>query len=223
MGFFGPDTAKINKNYTNSVNDATSQFTGSMQPHMNAGAGLVDGNGKLTYGASNASAALPSQQMDVLGSVGSYLDPSMSFQINAANDQIANRYGNSGSLFSGAAGNAISENTRSMAEAGWGQAWDRAMADNSRINSLGQQQFSNQMAIDQFNNDASNMNFGQQFGINSQNFSNANDVYGTRLGTQVNAANAKMQTSMAQKSPWDVIMDAGKLAVGGASAVGGLG
>jgi hypothetical protein len=208
MGFFGPDYGKIGRNYTKAVNEATDRYVSNVTPHADVGAGL---NANTQQ---RATAANPGFQTDVLGSVGDYLDPSIQQGMNAVSAQ----YGGKGSLFSGAAAKGL----MAAGQNAWGQAFDRAMADNNRINQLGQLNFSNQMSIDQFNNAASQTNFGNQFGINQQNFSNYNDVYGTQLGSRVNAANTEAQLKASERSVWDTLMDVGKLGVGGALAYGAL-
>jgi len=209
MGFFGPDYGKIGRDYEDSVNAATGNYVGKMEGYADAGKGATIQN-QQTASAKNFSG------FDILGDVNSYLDPSLSKQIEAATGQIQNAYGTRGSLFSGAAGNAIGENARAMAEKGWGDAFARATAAR-------QQQFSNQMGIDTFNNNASQTNFQNQFGVNQANFSNRNDIYGTELGSKMNIANTKSQLAASEKSGWDYLMDVGKLGTGIASAaMGGL-
>jgi len=215
MGFFGPDYDTIGKDYEKSVNSATNAFVTKMEPYADSGKGANIQNQQTT------SAEMPEFAWDVLGKVNDYLDPSLNKQIEASGNQIQNAYGNKGSLFSGAAARALSEDARSRAEQGWASAFDRAMNDNNRMNALNQQQFSNQMGIDSFNNNANQTNFQNQFGVNNANFSNRNDIYGTELGSKMSIADMKAQLSASEKSPWDYLMDAGKLGVGITSAVYG--
>jgi hypothetical protein len=202
--------------YNSTVKGATDSYVNNMLPYADAGKGLVNDDGSLKYGAQNTSAS-PVSGFDTLGQVNDYLDPSLGFQIQNATDQVASRYGNRGSLFSGAAGNAVADTARSMAEQGWADAFNRATNAN-------QLQFQNQLSVDGFNNGAANQNFTQQSGINNQNFSNHNDIYGTKLGQEVNAASVQAQLDAAKKSPWDYAMDAAKLTTGGyfAGKMGGL-
>jgi hypothetical protein len=208
MGFFGPDVGKINRERENAVNAATGNYASGMSQYMDSGRGANVQNQQGTSAANFGGA-------DVIGDVSQYLDPSLQHQMQQATGQLQNAYGSRGSLFSGAAGNAIGENARSMAEKGWGDAFSRAT--NAR-----QQQFTNQMGMDQFNNQAGQTNFQNQFGVNQANFGNQNEVQGTVLGNKVANANAAAQASMSEKSGWDYLMDAGKLAGGvAATAFGG--
>jgi hypothetical protein len=209
MDFFGPDVSAINRKRQGAVDAATGQFVDSMTPYLNSG---NNANIKNQQGMTAANFS----GFDVLGDVNQYLDPSLNHQIETSTGQLQNAFGTRGSLFSGAAGNAISENARQQAEQGWGDAFARATGAR-------QQQFANQMGIDQFNNAANQTNFQNQFGVNQADFANRNDVYGTLLGNQVGAANAAAQASMAEKSPWDYVVDTAKIAGGIGAAIGGLG
>jgi hypothetical protein len=191
MGFFGPDYNKIGNDYADSANKATNTYVGKMTGYANI-------PGSTT--AQNFSGS------DVLGDVNAYLDPSMNAQIKEATGAIQNAYGGKGSLFSGAAGRAVGENARAMAERGWGDAFARATGAR-------QNEFNNAMGIDTLNNTAAQQTFG-----------NFNDIYGTQLGNSMNIANQKAQLAASAKSPWDYVMDAGKLGTGIGSMIasGGL-
>ena len=214
--FFGPNMNKIGNQYNNAMSAATNQYANHMGGYANSGAGANIQNQQLTQ------AQQPSVGWDVLGQVNNYLDPSIAQMQQDAANQMSAQYGGQGSLFSGAAGKGIAGEVGRIGQQGWGAAFDRAMQDNNRINSLGQQQFNNQMSMDQFNNAARQQNFVNQFGVNNQNFANQNDIQGTVLGQKANAANATAQLQASQKSPWDYLMDVGKLGVGAAGAVTGL-
>jgi len=207
MGFFGPDYNQIGKDYEKSVNSATNKYVGKME-------GLAD----VSTGANiqNQQQANAVNFGNVLGDVSSFLDPSMSEQIKASTDAIQSAYGAKGSLFSGAAGDAIADNARLMAERGWSDAYNRA-------NQAKQQEFQNQMGLDAFNNNAGQTNFQNQVGVNTTNFGNFNDIYGTELGNRINVANSKAQLKAGKKSGFDYLMDVGKLTSGGIAAFGGLG
>lgn len=208
--------SKIGKGYNNSVNAATGAYATGMNPYANAGAGTNPGNQQLS------TASQPNVAWDVLGNVNSYLDPSIANMQQDAANSMAAQYGSRGSLFSGAAGQGIASEVARIGQQGFGDAFNRAMADNSRINSLGQQQFQNQMSIDQFNNNATQQNFANQFGVNNQNFANQNAIQGTVLGGKMNAADTTAQLKASQKSPWDYMMDAGKLGAGMYGAATGM-
>jgi len=209
MGFFGPDLGSIGRDYENSVNAANKNYVGKMERYADAGKGANIQNQNRTT-AENFSG------FDTLKDVSSFMDPSIAEQIKSATGAIENTYGTKGSLFSGAAGGAIADNARVMAERGWSDAYNRA--SNAK-----QQQFSNQMGIDTFNNNANQTNFNNQFGVNTANFGNFNDIYGTELGNKMNVAKSKAELAASEKSGWDYLMDAGKLAAGGIAAFGGLG
>lgn len=206
MDFFGPDMGKLARQHTEATNTATNNYMNSVMPYANA-------NGQ--YNLQQTGATLPTQQMDVLGRVSDYLDPSIAYQQEQAMKANAAQYGSTGSYFSGPAAAQGNRDVANIAGQGFGAAFDRAMADNNRINALGQQQFGNQMQIDNFNNNA----LGQNFNQFQTTFGNMNDIYGTKLGNDINAANTALQAKAGQKSGWDYIMDVGKL---GAAAYQGI-
>jgi len=209
MGFFGPDYGKIGRDYERAATGATSGYVDEMKKHADSGAGA-------TVQSQNPATASNFSGFDVLGDVSSYLDPSLQSQMKAATGELQNAYGAKGSLFSGAAGNAIGENARAMAERGWGDAFARATGAR-------QQQFQNQMGIDAFNNSAADANFKNQFAVNNANFGNFNDIYGTELGSKMNIAGSKAGLAASEKSGFDYLMDASKLGTGAVAAFGGLG
>jgi len=197
MDFFGPDFGGIGRDYEKSVNSATKNYVGKMEDYADVGRGA---------NIQNQQQASAVNFGNILGDVNSFLDPSMSEQIKASTDALKSAYGAKGSLFSGAAGNAIAENARAMAERGWSDAYGRA-------NQAKQQQFQNQMGIDAFNNNASQTNFQNKVGVNTANFGNFNDIYGTELGNKMNIANKNAELAASEKSGFDYLMDAGKLGV----------
>jgi hypothetical protein len=197
MNILGPDMKKIGREHSNAVGAATNNYADRMGSYANSGAGTNPNNQRQTTASS----------WDVLGKVNDYLDPSIAYQQEQAGKANAAQYGSQGSLFSGAAAKGLADRTSAIAQQGWGNAFDRAMADNNR-------QFQNQMSIDQFNNNANQQNFSNQFGVNNQNFANQNAIQGTVLGSNVNAANTNAQLKAGEKSAWDYGMDIGKLATG---------
>ena len=63
---------------------------------------------------------------NALGDVSSFLDPSIKYQQEAAQKAVESSSAGKGGLFSGAAGQSISNATQKIAEQGWGDAYTRA-------------------------------------------------------------------------------------------------
>ena len=77
---------------------------------------------------------------NALGDVGSFLDPSIKYQQEAAQKAVESSQAGKGGLFSGAAGQSISNATQKIAEQGWGDAYTRANQSQQQANQARLQQ-----------------------------------------------------------------------------------
>ena len=118
------------------------------------------------------------------------LDPSINYQIQQANNATEASAAGRGGLFSGAAGQELANNARSMAETGWNNARDYTANQNFQNN---QANFNNQLNASNLNNGLFSQqlqNYGQAYETGMQplsalmqsNLDKANTLYGTQSG-----------------------------------------
>ena len=143
---------------------------------------------------------------DTLASVSDYLDPSMDYSINAANKAIEGSAAGKGGLFSGATGQAISDNTSDMANKYWSDAYNRANAANMQEDATKNVNFNQALGAGQFNvgNQASNLaGLGKAYEASMDPMDTysqmMSDMYGTKFGSQTNLNMGGMQNQMADR------------------------
>lgn len=130
----------------------TSTYTGSvqsaLQPYQDM-AGQVDTTGLFGDYINKLNAMntdkykVGAQTLDtsnVLGDVSAYLDPSITYQQEAARKGIEASQAGSGGLFSGAAGQEIANKQGQIAATGWSDAYAKAQAQKANENALRIQQ-----------------------------------------------------------------------------------
>jgi hypothetical protein len=131
------------------------------------------------------------QQLDGLGNVNAWLDPSMAYQKAQATNSVLGAYGNQGKMHSGAAMKALSDRQQGIASQGWQQAMN---------NYMNQTNANNQMAM-QGNQ--------QNFSNNFQTASMMNQADATKFNTATQGrANV---ASVQSPSAWDAFMGLGNM------------
>ena len=139
-----------------------------------------------------------------LASVGDYLDPYMDYSIGKANDAISGAAANKGGLFSGATGQAISDNSTEMAKKYWEDAYNRANASNMQEDTTKNTNFNQALNASQLNAGNTNMN-NTNAGLAYQTSMDPmdtyaqmlSDMYGTKFQSQTNLNMGEMQNQMA--------------------------
>lgn len=121
---------------------------------------------------------------NALGDVNSFLDPSIKYQQEAAQKAVESSQAGKGGLFSGAAGQSISNATQKIAEQGWSDAYDRANSAKAQSNALKAQQ-------QQLGQSAGTYNLGlDTAGINAQG-----QAYNTLMEPISTVAQTQMDTA----------------------------
>lgn len=121
---------------------------------------------------------------NALGDVSSFLDPSLDYQKEEATKAVESSQAGKGGLFSGAAGQSISNATQKIAEQGWSDAYARANAAKAQSNALKAQQ-------QQLGQSAGTYNLGlDTTGINAQG-----QAYNTLMEPISTVAQTQMDTA----------------------------
>lgn len=134
--------------YQSSINKALTPYTemadtGAAKSAMDSYVSGLQGLNTDQYKTSAATL----NQGNALGDVSSFLDPSIKYQQEAAQKAVESSQAGKGGLFSGAAGQSISNATQKIAEQGWGDAYTRANQALQQSNQAAlQQQQANQSA-----------------------------------------------------------------------------
>ena len=141
-----------------------------------------------------------------LASVNDYLNPSMDFAIQKANDAISGTAANKGGLFSGATGQAISDNSTKMAQEYWDEAYKLANAANIQEDTTKNTNFDqalNASKLNASNATANNANLGLAYNASMDPMDTyaqlLADMYGTKFQSQTNLNMGQMQNQMANK------------------------
>lgn len=210
----------INEQYQSAITSAIDpykQLTNAQQT-QELQQGLVGGLTGLNADQYKAQAA-QLQGGDVLGGVENYLDPSIAYQQQQAQKVVESSAAGRGGLFSGAVGQEIADKTRSIAEQGWGQAYDRANAAQQTANQTALQQQQAQQSAGQYNlgMDTSKLDAQEQayntmlepMGAYSQALM---DTAGTMYGSQTGLNQQALQAQAADKGYFsDILGTAAKI------------
>lgn len=221
---FGPSASTLSNKYNKQLTNAATQYGQSVdtamspfaalarqtdlsqaqQNYLNQLSGFDASKYQVNAGDYNISAPDVSA-----ATVQSYLDPSIDYQINKANQATMSSAANRGSLFSGATGNAISENARQAAQTGWENAFDKARQAGLDVNSATQSNLANQFAankanVDMYNNQLANAGTAYQTVMSPfEQLANANLAKaGTMYNTATTAAGNQYTTAANQPSPF---------------------
>ena len=182
----------LNAQYSQSV-DAALQPLANMAGSANAGGLFSQYLSKLqsydptqfSVDASQYTNADPTNEQ-----IQANLDPSINYQIQQANNATEASAAGRGGLFSGAAGQELANNARSMAETGWNNARDYTANQNFQNN---QANFQNRLNASNLNSGLFSQqlqNYGQAYETGMQPLSalmqsqldKANTMYGTQSG-----------------------------------------
>lgn len=210
----------INEQYQGAITSAIDpykQLTNAQQT-QDLQQGLVGGLTGLNTDQYKSQAA-QLQSGDVLGNVQGYLDPSMEYQQQQAKKGVESSAAGRGGLFSGAVGQEIADKTRSIAEQGWGQAYDRANAAQQTANQTALQQQQAQQSAGQYNLGMDTSKLGAQeqayntmlepMGAYSQALM---DTAGTMYGSQTGLNQQALQAQAADKGYFsDILGTAAKI------------
>ena len=229
---FGPSASKLAGQYNKSLTNAGQQYGQAVDQAMSPFAALASQsnlpqaqqdylNQLSGFDASNYQTDASKYQMtapDVSAStVQSYLDPSIDYMINKANQATMQSGVNQGSLFSGNTGNKLMSNAREAAQTGWENAFDKARAAGLDINNATQSNLSNQMLSNKTNADL----YGTQL-------ANAGNAYqtvmspfeqlaqaglgkaGTMYNTATTAAGNTFAAKAGEKSPFEQLVNVGQ-------------
>ena len=206
----------INEQYQGAITSAIDpykQLTNAQQT-QELQQGLVGGLTGLDTDQYKTQAA-QLQTGDILGSVEGYLDPSIAYQQQQAQNGVESSAAGRGGLFSGAVGQEIADKTRSIAEQGWGQAYDRANAAQQTANQTALQQQQAQQSAGQYNLGMDTSKLGAQeqayntmlepMGAYSQALM---DTAGTMYGSQTGLNQQALQAQAADKGYFSDILGA---------------
>lgn len=212
----------INEQYQGAITSAIDpykQLTNAQQT-QELQQGLVGGLTGLNTDQYKTQAA-QLQTGDVLGDVESYLDPSIAYQQQQAQKGVESSAAGRGGLFSGAVGQEIADKTRSIAEQGWGQAYDRANAAQQTANQTALQQQQAQQSAGQYNLGMDTSKLGAQeqayntmlepMGAYSQALM---DTAGTMYGSQTGINQQALQAQAADKGYFSDILGTGAKLLG---------
>lgn len=212
----------INERYQGAITSAIDpykQLTNAQQT-QDLQQGLVGGLTGLDTDQYKSQAA-QLQSGDVLNDVSGYLDPSIEYQQQQAQKGVEASAAGRGGLFSGAVGQEIADKTRSIAEQGWGQAYDRANAAQQTANQTALQQQQAQQSAGQYNlgMDTSKLGVQEQayntmlepMGAYSQALM---DTAGTMYGSQTGLNQQALQAQAADKGYFSDILGTGAKLLG---------
>lgn len=210
----------INEQYQGAITSAIDpykQLTNAQQT-QELQQGLVGGLTGLNTDQYKSQAA-QLQGGDVLNDVAGYLGPSIEYQQQQAQKGVESSAAGRGGLFSGAVGQEIADKTRSIAEQGWGQAYDRANAAQQTANQTALQQQQAQQSAGQYNLGMDTSKLGAQeqayntmlepMGAYSQALM---DTAGTMYGSQTGLNQQALQAQAADKGYFsDILGTAAKI------------
>lgn len=212
----------INEQYQGAITSAIDpykQLTNAQQT-QELQQGLVGGLTGLNTDQYKTQAA-QLQSGDVLNDVSGYLDPSIEYQQQQAQKGVESSAAGRGGLFSGAVGQEIADKTRSIAEQGWGQAYDRANAAQQTANQTALQQQQAQQSAGQYNLGMDTSKLGAQeqaynamlepMGAYSQALM---DTAGTMYGSQTGINQQALQAQAADKGYFSDILGTGAKLLG---------
>ena len=229
---FGPSASKLAGQYNKSLTSAGQQYGQAVDQAMSPFAALASQSNLPQaqqdylyqlkgYNGSDYQTDASKYQMtapDVSAStVQSYLDPSIDYQINKANQQTMQSATNQGSLFSGNTGNKLMSNAREAAQTGWENAYNKTRQAGLDVNNVTQSNLSNQMLSNKTNADL----YGTQL-------ANAGNAYqtvmspfeqlaqanlgkaGTMYNTATTAAGNTFAAKAGEKSPFEQLVNIGQ-------------
>lgn len=212
----------INEQYQGAITSAIDpykQLTNAQQT-QELQQGLVGGLTGLNTDQYKTQAA-QLQSGGVLNDVSGYLDPSIEYQQQQAQKGVESSAAGRGGLFSGAVGQEIADKTRSIAEQGWGQAYDRANAAQQTANQTALQQQQAQQSAGQYNLGMDTSKLGAQeqayntmlepMGAYSQALM---DTAGTMYGSQTGINQQALQAQAADKGYFSDILGTGAKLLG---------
>lgn len=159
---------------------------------------------------------------NALGDVGSFMDPSLNYQMDQATKQVESSQAGKGGLFSGAAGKSIAGATQKIAEQGYSDAYNRAnqALQQSNAAKLQQQQAGQNAGTYNLGLDTTKIGAaGQAYNtfmdpINTR-AQGQMDMAGTLYGSQSGMNQQKMQGQMADTGYFGDILNFGAKALGG--------
>lgn len=219
------DIAKrAGRDYKNAVNTATNEYSAQANQILSPLANLAnraDYTGDFDSYLSALRSSNPSQYNVTAGTlkaenpldnVSSFLDPSLKYQKEQATKSVQESAAGQGGLFSGAAGQAISNETRKISETGWNDAYNKANAAAQRQNDLvSQQQALNLSAASQNLQNAQTglSNLGTAYNTSVSPLQGLMDaqlgIAGTQYNTKTGVAGSTYQQNLAaansQESP----------------------
>lgn len=153
---------------------------------------------------------------NALGDVNSFLDPSLGYQMENATKQVESSQAGKGGLFSGAAGQSISNATQKIAEQGWGDAYTRANQALQQSNQAKlQQQQAGQSAgtfnlgLDTTGLEAKGQAYNTLMDPINTRAQGMMDMAGTTYGSQSGMSQQQMQGQMADTGYFGDILGAG--------------
>jgi hypothetical protein len=161
----------INQAYQSGVQGSLQPFQQMANPQM--ATGIFSDYIQSLQSANPSQFAVNAPSMgygDPLANVNRFLDPSIQAQMDASAQQTQASAAGRGGLFSGAAGNEIALNTRRIAEHGFGDAYNRSVADEAARRGVTQQNFQNQLQGGMFNQ-----------GLQQQGLANQGQAYQTAM------------------------------------------
>ena len=233
------DIAKqAGRDYKNAINTATNEYSATANQILSPLANLANRSDYTVDFDSYLSAlrsSNPSQYNiesakltaeNPLDNVSKYLDPSLEYQMQQASKSVQESAGGQGGLFSGAAGQAISNATQKIAETGWNYAYNKANDAAKRQNDLiAQQQALNLSAAGQNLQNAQTglSNLGTAYNTSVSPLQGLMDaqlgIAGTQYNAKTGAAGSTYQQNLAaansQESPLSgltsLVSTAGKL------------
>ena len=153
---------------------------------------------------------------NALGDVGSFMDPSLNYQMESATKQVESSQAGKGGLFSGAAGKSIAGTTQKIAEQGYSDAYNRANQALQQSNQakLQQQQAGQSAGTYNLGLDTTGLQAkGQAYNtlmepINTR-AQGTMDMAGTMYGSQSGMSQQQMQGQMADTGYFGDILGAG--------------
>lgn len=208
---------KYDTEYEGKVNAALAPYsemadTGAAKSAMGAYVGGLQGLDTDQYKTTAATL----DTGNVLGDVGSFLDPSIKYQQEAAQKAVESSQAGKGGLFSGAAGQSISNATQKIAEQGWGGAYTRANQAQQQANQakLQQQQAAQSAGTYNLGMDTTGINAqGQAYNTLMEPISTVAqtqmDTAGTMYGSRSGMNQQQMQGQMADTGYFGDILSFG--------------
>ena len=236
---FGPSASKLAGQYNKSLTSAGQQYGQAVDQAMSPFAALAsqsnlpqaqqDYLSQLSgFDASDYQTDASKYQLtapDVSAStVQSYLDPSIDYQMNKANQQTMQSAANQGSLFSGNTGNKLMSNAREAAQTGWENAFDKTRQAGLDVNNANQSNFSNDLMANKSNADLYNTqlsNAGTAYQTVMSPFEQLAQAglgkAGTMYNTATTAAGNTFAAKAGEKSPFEQLVNV----AGGAAKIYG--